>query len=122
MGSLQEIFELYEKDKSAILKDALIKRFEYTYEAVFNSIARYIKSVKSSSDAQLTFNQIIRYACDYGIIGSELSQWKIFKEKRNLTVHTYDANTALAIAAIIPDFLKEAKYFLKKLQDNNEFI
>lgn len=120
VSSLEEIVSIYKNDKSAIVRDAMIKRFEYTYELAFKNLARYIKNIKSSSDTMLSFNQIIRYACDYGMTKRELLEWKLFKEKRNLTVHTYNEETADNIATIIPDFLDEATFILKKIKEKDE--
>ena len=52
-----------------------------------------------------------------GILRSNLERWDIYRQKRNLTSHTYDEKIAQDVASIIEDFALEAKYLLEKLKE-----
>ena len=60
---------------------------------------------------------MIRLANKMGILRSNLERWDIYRQKRNLTSHTYDEKIAQDVASIIEDFALEAKYILEKLKE-----
>ena len=60
---------------------------------------------------------MIRQANKMGLLRSNLEKWDNFRQKRNLTSHTYDEKIAQDVVAIIEDFALEAKYLLEKLKE-----
>ena len=48
--------------------------------------------------------------------------WKLYKEARNNSSHSYNEDKAITIANDIEIFYSEAIYLLKKLQDYNKNI
>ena len=82
-------------------------------------ITRYLASgafVFENIDG-MTFKEMIRLANKMGILRSNLERWDIYRQKRNLTSHTYDEKIAQDVASIIEDFALEAKYILEKLKE-----
>ena len=65
----------------------------------------------------MTFNEMIRQANKMGLLDSNLEKWDIFRQKRNLTSHTYDEEIAVKVVSIIPDFAEEAEFLLKQLKE-----
>jgi hypothetical protein len=47
------------------------------------------------------------------------SSWKIYREMRSKTSHTYDEEIAIEVVQGIPAFLEEARHLLKQLQERN---
>jgi hypothetical protein len=66
------------------------------------------------------FQDIIRLGNERGLLRSEVKRWKEFREKRNITSHTYDEDRAADVAAIAADFLIEVQFLADTLQGRTE--
>ncbi|MDR3256154.1 MAG: nucleotidyltransferase substrate binding protein [Endomicrobium sp.] len=116
--SLKEAFDIYKHNKSSsIVRDSVIQRFEYTYGLSVKMVQRYLKSVLSESiDVDyLSFNDLIRTANERGLLLSSLEQWRTYREKRNMTSHTYDQNKAEDVVSIVDSFIKDVDFLLDRL-------
>ena len=120
LASLFEVIKIYNSDKTdAITRDSMIQRFEYTYSISLKMIKRYFAGgafVFENIDG-MTFNEMIRQANKMGLLRSNLEKWDNYRQKRNLTSHTYDEKIAQDVVSIIEDFALEAKYLLEKLKE-----
>jgi len=115
---LAEILDRYRQEGSDdAIRDALIKRFEFTYEMSHKLIKHYLQNA-SASPAQfntMSFPDLIRAACDAGLLLSEWVIWKGFRDLRSKSSHGYDEAVARQVAAEIPAFLTEALYLRDQL-------
>lgn len=120
LASLFEVIKIYNCDKTDLItRDSMIQRFEYTYSISLKMIKRYLSNgafVFENIDG-MTFNEMIRHANKMGILRSNLEKWDNFRQKRNLTSHTYDEKIAQDVVSIIEDFALEAKFLLDKLKE-----
>lgn len=97
-----------------IIKEGLIKRFEYTYELVWNVMKDYAEfqgnpNVGGSRDA-------FREALQLKLI-SDGKVWMDMIISRNKTSHTYDEDTADEIfSKVINDYHPVFKAFLDKME------
>jgi nucleotidyltransferase substrate binding protein (TIGR01987 family) len=109
----QEIFHQF--------RAASIQTFEYTFELSIKMIRRQLELIESSSEVveQMNFKDLMRTAAQRGLTDDPLL-WFNFREKRNITSHTYDENKAEQIYAELPKFLDEAKNLLSELQKRNK--
>lgn len=123
LASLFEVIKIYNSDKTdAITRDSMIQRFEYTYSISLKMIKRYFAGgafVFENIDG-MTFNEMIRQANKMGLLRSNLEKWDNYRQKRNLTSHTYDEKIAQEVVSIIEDFALEAKYLLEKLKEKQK--
>lgn len=120
LNSLDEIIVRYRKEKEdTAIRDALIQRFEYTYSLAIKMIKRYLKIYLTENEEvdTMDFNRTIREANRIGILLNNLEIWTIYRQKRNMTSHTYDEKKALEVVDIVNDFFKDAKYLLQKLKE-----
>lgn len=120
INSLNEVVLLYKESPSnSILRDSLIQRFEYTYSLSLKMIKRYFKaSAFVLEDIEsMTFNATIRQANKMGLLKSNLEKWDIYRQKRNMTSHTYDEKLAKDVAQVACDFLEDATYLLNSLKE-----
>jgi nucleotidyltransferase substrate binding protein (TIGR01987 family) len=118
-ATLAAILVEYKKDETnAIVRDAVIHRFEYNYELTFKMVKRYLEMTESNSETikTMSFQDIIRLGNERGLLRSELKRWKEFREKRNITSHTYNEDAASDVLAIVADFLIEVQFLLGTLQ------
>ncbi len=117
INSLNSIINRYKRDNFDVdIRDAVIQRFEYTYSLAVKMMTRYINLVSPSEQTDMTFNEIIRKANRLGILKTDLNMWTFYRQKRNMTSHTYDEATANEVVSIIEDFKDEAEYLLNKLK------
>ena len=51
-----------------------------------------------------------------GLLAGDWTDWRTYREMRNITSHTYDEAKAVQVVAAIPDFLAEARALVERLQ------
>ena len=120
INSLNEILQRYSREyKDIAIRDAVIQRFEYTYSLALKMIKRFfaLSAFEKENLDGMTFNEMIRTANRMNILRSNLEKWDIYRQKRNLTSHTYDENIAQDVITIIPDFKTEAEFLLEKIKE-----
>jgi len=113
ISRLDEGWQRYQKNTSDLqIRDGLIQRFEFTYELCIKTMRRHFEHSISSAETirNMSFDQFIRHAFSLGILNEEIAQWRDFREKRNITSHTYHEQKAIEVCTIIPRFLREAQY------------
>jgi nucleotidyltransferase substrate binding protein (TIGR01987 family) len=118
-ATLADILVEYKKDETnVIVRDSVIHRFEYNYELAFKMVKRYLEMTEPNSETiqTMSFQDIIRLGNERGLLRSELKKWKEFREKRNVTSHTYNEDKASDVLAGVADFLAEAQFLLDALQ------
>lgn len=64
----------------------------------------------------MPFADLIRTGKAEGLLQSDWPRWRLFREMRTCTTHTYDANTASLVVAAIPAFLEEAEQLYSELK------
>ncbi len=120
INSLEDVINVYNSDKSNLyMRDSMILRFEYTYSLSIKMIKRYF--AKSAFEKEnldgMTFYEMIRTANRMEILKSNLETWDDYRQKRNMTSHTYDENVAKDVVEIIPAFKNEAEFLLNRLKE-----
>lgn len=120
LTSLFEVIKVYNDDKTNLItRDSMIQSFEYTYSLALKMIKRYFSNgafIFENIDS-MTFNEMIRQANKMDLLRSNLEKWDNYRQKRNLTSHTYDEKIAVEVVEIIEDFAQEVQYLLDKLKE-----
>lgn len=121
------IFSLDKAVKRSILnpddeevRDAVIQRFEYTYELCIKLLKRRLESDAASIEEidTLSFRDLIRLGAEKGFI-EHVDIWFAHREQRNRTVHIYDEKIALEVYKAVLKFVTDAKLLLEKLLVGN---
>ena len=115
---LQKSYSVYHKgndepEMCSIYADSCVKRFEYTFETAWKTMKKYFKLQYSKKEEELTMNNIFRYMESYGFAQSWL-RWKEYYRQRNNTSHEYNIEKSRELLKIIPDFLIDVDFLLKK--------
>ncbi len=99
---------------------ATIQAFEFTYELAVKMIQRQLAQITANPDAlrHMDFADRMRDAADAGIIRGALSFIR-YRELRNMTSHTYNANRAEHTVSEIDEFLRDMRFLLCELQRRN---
>lgn len=103
------------------IRDGLVQRYKFTYEVSHNMLKRYLEMSSPNPEIfdSMAFADLIRSANEQGLLLSDWTQWKTFREMRAKTSHTYEEAIALEVVSIIPAFILEAKALLQQLQTRN---
>jgi nucleotidyltransferase substrate binding protein (TIGR01987 family) len=99
------------------LRDAVIQRFEYTYELCWKMLKRQFEteSPNPHSVDALSFRELLRESAERGMI-EDVEKWLVFRERRNQTAQTYDAEKASEVFLAALEFKIEAQKLLAVLQ------
>ncbi len=100
------------------LRDACIQRFEFTFELSWKMLKRRLQMDLPNAQEldAMTWRTLIRVGAEQGLVG-EVDAWLVYRDKRNLTSHTYDAAKAAEVAAVLPQFARDARSLLLRLQE-----
>lgn len=95
---------------------AAIQAFEYSYELCIKMIRRKLEEMADSAESvdHLGFRDLIRTAAEKGLI-SDPNLWFEYRERRNITSHTYNREKADDVYKIVEDFLTHAQILLAQL-------
>ncbi len=99
------------------IRDACIQRFEYTYELAFKMLKRQLEQELPSREEldQLPFKEVIRVGAERGLIAAP-EHWFDYRDKRNITSHTYDEEKAREVFSVLSDFSDDAADLLTRLK------
>lgn len=96
--ALERLHEVLQVDESGIVRDALIQRFEFTFEMAWLSLFRYL-SARGAKIARQSW-AVFPEAFQSQLI-DDADLWDKVRECRNLTSHTYDEARAIEVAAFV---------------------
>ena len=99
---------------------ASILGFEFTYEVAYKMIKRQLEQIAASPalvDA-MTYMQLIRSAAESGLI-ADVSRFKDYRDKRNITSHTYNPAKAEEVVGILDGFLFDVRFLFDELERRN---
>lgn len=111
----QSNHDLYEQFRSSV-----IQIFEYTYEIALKMIRRQLEQIVANPTElrEIAFMDFMRSAEEAGLVKNALA-FKIYREKRNITSHTYDADKAEEILSSIDSFCDDISYLLEEIKKRN---
>jgi len=104
-----------------MLRDSVIQRFEYTYELCWKMLKRRLEMDVPSSELidGMSFREMIREGAERGMIDDPLV-WFDYRQKRNLTTHTYNEAVSKDVYSAAVAFSSDAKALLAALIQRND--
>ncbi len=99
---------------------ATIQAFEFTYELAVKMIQRQLAQIAANPDAlrEMDFADRMRDAADAGIV-RDAPPYTRYRELRNKTSHTYEADRAEETVSVIDEFLRDMRFLLQELRRRN---
>ena len=116
---LNEGYERYLLDvRDLQIRDGLIQRYEFTYEISHKMLKRHLEMTSPNPEIfdAMPFADLIRTGNELSLLKSNWSSWKLFREMRAKSSHTYDEDIALAVIQVIPTFIEEVRYLARQLE------
>ena len=103
------------------LRNSVIKCFEFTYELSHKMLKRYLEETAANPEEidLSTFQNLVRSGSEVGLLRSDWSKWKTYRQARTDSSHTYDAEKAESVYQVAPDFLLEAQHLYQQLLDRS---
>lgn len=99
------------------LRDACIQRFESTFELCWKMLKRRLEiDLPNAAEVDaMSYRALMRAGAEQGLV-PDVAPWWIYRDKRNITSHTYDAVKAAEVAAVLPAFARDAEALLAALR------
>lgn len=100
------------------LRDACIQRFEYTFELSWKMLKRQLEQeLPNQSEVDgFSYRQIFRIGAERGLV-EDVEAWFDYRERRNITSHTYDEEKAARVFEALPAFAGHAGELLTRLKE-----
>jgi len=109
--ALKNFEEVMQEERSEVVRDAAIKRFELTFELAWKLIKAFLEEHHNMRCASP--QSCFREAFSQGLINYD-EMWIKMAEWRNLAVHTYREELAEDLYKKLPEALKRFQLLEKK--------
>ncbi len=110
--SLQRLEEALRLPEDAIVRDACIQRFEFTFEMAWKAVQAFAQREGLSCESP---RECWRVAFRLGLIEDD-KRWMTMVEDRNRTSHTYDEEGAKTIYEALHDYALLLRAVLDRLR------
>lgn len=99
---------------------ATIQAFEFSYELGTKMLRRQLEQIAANPGEirEMVFMDMIRTGAEAGLV-QQVPNYRVYREKRNMTSHTYDEAKAEEVLAVLEDFLKEMLFLRDELKRRN---
>jgi nucleotidyltransferase substrate binding protein (TIGR01987 family) len=99
---------------------AAIQAFEFTHELAFKMLKRQLEQMSAdpASIDTLGYMDVIRSGAEAGLV-QDIARYRDYREKRNITSHTYDQAKAEQIVSVLKDFRDDVRHLLAELERRN---
>ena len=99
---------------------AAIQAFEFTHELAFKMLKRQLEQMSAdpASIDTLGYMDVIRTGAEAGLV-RDIARYRDYREKRNITSHTYDQAKAEQIVSVLKDFRDDVRHLLAELERRN---
>lgn len=114
-AALERLEEILAEKKSAIVRDAALKRFEFTFDLAWKVMRAYLQEAKGVDCSSP--KDCIRAAYRQGLIEYD-ELWIKMTDWRNEIVHTYGEDYADKLYEKLPEVLSALRKFFSFLENN----
>ena len=111
--ALTRFEEILKEEKSEIVRDSAIKRFEFTFDLAWKTIKAFLEEKKGIScfSPKECFREAFRQGLiDYDELWLKMADW------RNLAVHSYSEKFAGTLYEKFPETLKLFQFLNQKIK------
>jgi len=103
--ALTRLSEALRENETSFMRDALIQRFEFTYELGWKCMFYWLRD--NGEKIPEMVRPVIQAAFRVGLI-EDADLWEKIKDCRDETSHTYDEAKAIEVAAFIRRYVESA--------------
>lgn len=104
---------------NTLMRDGVLRRFEFSYSAGCKVLKRYLKYAAASSEhiELMEFPSLIRTANEQSLLLGDWPRWRGFRDMLRKRNYFFDDEVADEVAAGVPLFLEEAIYLRDRLRE-----
>jgi nucleotidyltransferase substrate binding protein (TIGR01987 family) len=108
------------RDLREQFRAAAVQAFEFTHELAFKMLKRQLGRMTADPAAidQMAYMDVVRTGAQAGLV-ADVARFRDYREKRNITSHTYDQAKAAEIEAVLNDFRNDVRCLLAALERHN---
>ncbi len=101
-------------------RNSAIQCFEFTHELAFKMLKRQLERMAADPAGvdTMAYMDLVRSGAEAGLV-ADVARFRDYREKRNITSHTYDVAQAEKIVAVLEDFRKDIRHLLAELEKRN---
>ena len=92
------LHEVLQQDENEFMRDAVIQRFEFTFETAWKAAYRWLRD--RGEPVNESAHPVLPRALANGLI-LDVAGWDELRLRRNQTSHTYDESLALDVSAFV---------------------
>lgn len=98
-------------------RNSAIQCFEFTHELTFKMLKRELERMAAdpASVDSMAYMDVVRSAAEAGLVRN-VARFRDYREKRNITSHTYDVRQAEQIVAVLEDFREDVRHLLVEIE------
>lgn len=111
--SLGRLVEILGKEETIEHRDSAIQRFEFTAELAWKTFQKFLRQQKIVCRSP---RECLEEAFRFGLVEDD-PHWIQMFEDRNLTVHTYDEETAQNVYKHLPQYIDILRFLEKRLDE-----
>jgi nucleotidyltransferase substrate binding protein (TIGR01987 family) len=102
------------------VRDACIQRFEYCFELSWKMLKRQIEMELGNASEVDGYSKrtLFRVAAERSLVSAP-EAWFVYLVQWNKTSHAYDARVATEVAAVLEEFLRDARALLATLESRD---
>jgi nucleotidyltransferase substrate binding protein (TIGR01987 family) len=105
-------------DPKDAIRAGVIQNFKVGFILCWKFMQRWLKENAGSGEILSTRKELFRTAARHGLI-ADPTAWFAYGDARNLTTHTYNAETAESVYETARTFIADAKSFRDRLEQFN---
>jgi nucleotidyltransferase substrate binding protein (TIGR01987 family) len=110
--AFKRLKEVLMEPKSALARDAAVKRFEFTFELSWKAIQRFLEGEGTPCNSP---KNCFKEAYKFGLV-PDSPLWIRMIEDRNLTVHTYNESVAEEIYGRLSSYIPLFEELMESLK------
>lgn len=116
---LEKGLDAYRADMgNAQVREGLAQSFNHAYDLSCNAFKRFLESdAESDSIKLLEFPDLVRTACDYGLLLGDWPVWHGYGILRDKTGRANQDEVAAEVVAAVPAFLEEAGFLRDRIRE-----
>lgn len=101
-------------------RNSAIQCFEFTHELAFKMLKRQLEQMSADPTGvdKMAYMDIVRSGAEAGLV-TNVERFRVYREMRNITSHTYDEDKAEEIVEVLNDFRRDIHYLLDELEKRN---
>lgn len=111
-NALERFKEVMNEPETALVRDAAIKRFEFTFELAWKVVQKFLSSEGiTCRSPKGCFKEAFKFG-----VADDNPQWVIMIEDRNMTVHTYNEAIAKELYDRLKNYIPLFEGLIKKIR------